>query len=534
MRMCAFERSHATPARHRTTRCSWLFLVVLIGPANARLFGQTDQTNVSEQIRGLTEALTRTQEQLQESQRQLDEMRAQLAALQRQVVGNADSPDGPARPNSPVSSSSEKTSVSLAAAVQDIRERQAIQETQIATHEQTKVESESRYPVKVTGLLLLNGFVNTKAVDMAATPTVAVGGPGSTGASMRQTLLGLDAVGPHLFGAHSYADLHVDFYGNPASAAATPGYTGSYNMAAGILRLRTAHAGLQWQNDSVSFSLDRPIISPDSPISLTAVAVPALAWSGNLWTWNPQVTVTHDFDLSPSRQIRLQTALIDVADAPLSPLTPPSSNSAEVVPTTAEQSRWPGIEARLALQDSSPTPGKEGSHFGIGGYFAPHESVFLARRFDSWAATLDVHQQLPAKLQFTGSFYRGQALGGLGGDAYKDFVYRMDKDTGGYYSRPLNDAGGWAELSEKLSERFELNAALGIDNAFAGDLRRYAVPGGNLVQNLARNRTYTGNLIYSPSSYLMFSLEYRHLVSSPITGLPAASDIIGMGAGYKF
>lgn len=351
---------------------------------------------------------------------------------------------------------------------------------------------------------------------------------------MRQTLLGVDAVGPHLFGAHSYADLRADFYGSPASASTVAGYTGSNSMAAGLLRLRTAHAGLQWQNSDLSFSLDRPIISPDTPKSLTAVAVPALAWSGNLWTWNPQVTFTHDLDLTPSRQIRLETALIDVADAPLSPLTPPSSNPAGVLPSTGEQSRWPGIQARVALEDSSTIHGEKGSHIGIGGYFAPHDSVFLARRFDSWAATLDARQQLPGRLQFTGSFYRGQALGGLGGGAYKDFVYRFDQDTGGYYSRSVNDAGGWAQLSERLTERFELNAAFGVDNAFADDLRRYAVPGGTMIENLARNRTYTGNLIYSPSSYLMFSLEYRHLVSSPITGLPAASDIVGMGAGYKF
>jgi hypothetical protein len=30
--------------------------------------------------------------------------------------------------------------------------RQAMQESQIATQEQTKVESESKYPVKITGL----------------------------------------------------------------------------------------------------------------------------------------------------------------------------------------------------------------------------------------------------------------------------------------------------------------------------------------------------------------------------------------------
>jgi hypothetical protein len=41
-------------------------------------------------------------------------------------------------------------------------------------------------------------------------------------------------------------------------------------------------------------------------------------------------------------------------------------------------------------------------------------------------------------------------------------------------------------------------------------------------------------VIFSPSAYLMFSLEYRHLTSYPVMGPAAASDVIGLGAGYKF
>jgi hypothetical protein len=140
---------------------------------------------------------------------------------------------------------------------------------------------------------------------------------------------------------------------------------------------------------------------------------------------------------------------------------------------------------------------------------------------------------LPARLQVTGSAYRGEALGGLGGGGYKDFGYRIDPD-GGYYFRPLDDVGGWVQLKEKTSERLEFNAAFGLDNVFAKELRPYAVSGGTIYQNLARNRTFTGNVIYSPSAYLLFSLEYRHLESSPVTGFANGSNIIGLGAGYKF
>ena len=319
---------------------------------------------------------------------------------------------------------------------------------------------------------------------------------------MRQTVLGIDASGPHLFGARSYADLRVDFDGNPASGSSTTTYSGYYNANTTLLRLRTAHAGLQWEHTEAYFSLDHPIFSPDMPTSLTAVAIPALAWSGNLWTWNPQVGLNQDFGPSDSRGIRLQAALIDVGDAPLSPPAPTSGISTAIPPSSAEESRWPGVEARVELRGPVANNNEDRDHFGIGGYFAPHYSSVLGHGFDSWAGTLDARLLLPARLEFTGSFYRGQALGGLGGGAYKDFAYKADPDSDGYYFRPLDDVGGWAQLKERLSERLELNAAFGIDNAFADELRRYAVPGGTTYQNLSRNRTYTGNVIYSPSAYL--------------------------------
>lgn len=539
MKTCEYERIHEPPAAGRIRGRRPGLLAVLLGsvvllgsPASSIIAQQAGQKDLLEQVQRLTDAMARAQAQLEASQQQLLQMRAQLTALQRQVTQSADGPQSSSAAPPESDASSSQASTSLAAAVQDLREQQAIQGTEIATQEQAKVESESRFPVKVAGLLLMSGFVNSRAVDIPATPTVALPGSGSTGASWRQTILGIDARGPHVLGAGSYADLLLDFDGNPATGTAAA--YGSYSSTAALLRLRTAHAGLQWPHTGLSFALDRPILSPGSPASLTAVAVPALAWSGNLWTWNPQAVLTQDLDLPASSSIRLQTALIDVADAPLTPLASSSATVAAVAPSTAEQSRWPGVQARVAWLGHTAGDGREGNRFGVGGYFAPHDSTFLARRFDSWAGTLDANLLLPEHFEFTGSFYRGQALGGLGGGAYKDFVYREDQDTGGYYSRILDDVGGWAQLKQRFSERLEANAAFGIDNAFAGDLRRYAVPGGTMYQNLARNLTYTGNVIYSPSAWLLFSLEYRHLISSPIVGLPAESDILGLGAGYRF
>lgn len=533
MRMCGRERTREANSKY-VVRARRVLLLAPLAMSAVWLRGQgADPKSVSDKIERLTAAMSRTQAQLEESQRELDEMRAQLAALRQQLKSGDPTVQGKGEGAGSSTSGDPASVAALSAAVQEIRERQAMQEAQIATHEQSKVESASKYPVKVTGLVVLNAFANTSAVDMAATPTIAVPGAGSSGATMKQTVIGIDARGPHVFGANSYADLRVDFDGASGTNNSAGTYTGSYAGATGFLRLRTAHAGVRWENTDLAFALDRPILNPETPTSLTAIAVPALAWSGNLWTWNPQAVLTRDFGSSSSFGLELQGAFIDVADAPLTPLGTPSG-AVIAAPSTGEQSRWPGVQGRVALLGAPGSWSFARNHLGVGGFFEPHDSTFLSRRYDSWAGTFDVADKLPAGFELTGNFYRGQALGGLGAGGYKDIVYRRDPDKGGYYSRALDDVGGWAQIKERFSERFELNGAYGIDNVFASELRRYAVQGGSMYQNLARNRTYTGNVIFSPSAYFKFSLEYRHLISSPIVGLPAASDILGLGAGYKF
>ena len=470
------------------------------------------QSDIAQRVQQLTDAMNRVQSQMEESRRQLDEMRRELADLRKQM--------GASEPSSPASA--ESSAGALAAEVEELKERQAVHESQIATQEQTKVESDSKYPVKLSGLIIMNGFVNTSMVDSAPTPAVALAGSGSTGASVRQTILGLDARGPHLFGARSHGDLRIDF---DASAPAANGYAGGYGID--LARLRTAHAALDWSHTQAFFELDRPIISPNSPESLTALAEPALAWSGNLWNWNPQLGVTHDLSLSPAQSLRTQFALIDVADAPTT-RSPITTTGVLIAPTTAEESRWPGVEARVALLGAQ---NERGSEIGVGGFFAPHLAPG-GTRFDSWAGTLDFRFQLPARMELKGSFYRGLGLGGLGGGAYKDYVYQST----GYesYFLTLDDVGGWTQWKQRAGERLEFNEAFGVDEVPAGQLRPFSSPVYTVYQNLARNRTFTGNVIYRPSAYLLFSLEYRRIESSPVNAPTNASNVIGVAAGYKF
>ncbi len=399
-----------------------ILAALLLGTSAPGLSAQTPQQSISAQIQQLTAAMERTQAQLKESQQQMDEMRAELAALQQQMAQQ----QGTTAASDPADPSTGQPKAQ-SAELEDIRERQAMQEAQIATHDQIKVESESKYPVKITGLLLFNGFVNTSAVDMPASPTVASPGSGSTGASVRQTVLGVDARGPHLFGARSYADLRIDFFGNAAAptSIAPVGARTPQTTACFVSEPLTPACGGRTQKRPSPF--DRPLISPDSPSSLTAVANPALAWSGNLWAWNPQLTLTQNVPFAQSHSLQLQAAMIDVGDPPIS--LSQLNSSAVAAPSGAEQSRWPGLEARVALLGSNRD---DRDHFGVGGYFSPHV-LPSGRRYDAWAGTLDARFHLPARLEFSGSFYRGLALGGLGAGGYKDYAYVYVHQPGGLF-----------------------------------------------------------------------------------------------------
>ena len=442
-----------------------------------------------QKIEQLTTAVAQAQTAMANYQKQLIELRQQLAALQQQMAEEKAASATSAESASTNTNKSEHAKGELES-LEEIQEKQAIEESQIATHEVTKVETESKYPLSVSGLLLFNGFVNTRQVDIAPSPAYALPGSGSTGFSIRQTVLGLDARGPHVFGATSHGDLRVDFFANGAQ---------SNYAASGILRLRTAHAALDWGHTQSFVEYDRSILEPNAPSSLVAIAQPELAWAGDLWSWNPQIGVSHEFSLFDSVHIQTQAALIDSSDPQI-----PSSTATPSPVTQTERSRWPGTEARIAFLHGTAD---DGLKLGVGGYFSPHRNDD-GERFNAWAGTVDSQIPLSRFFEITANAYRGQALAGLGGGGYVNYIYQYAGST--EIARALDDVGGWAQLKAKAGQKIEMNAGYGIDNPFVKEIHTALLPlktpsyGG-----LTRNRSFFSNIIYSPSAYLLFSLEYR-------------------------
>jgi hypothetical protein len=145
---------------------------------------------------------------------------------------------------------------------------------------------------------------------------------------------------------------------------------------------------------------------------------------------------------------------------------------------------------------------------------------------------------LPARFSFTGQAYKGQALGGLGGGAFKDisisYYYGTNYPTLMSKAIALRDEGGWAQLKFHLNNLFELNAAFGQDNDSAAQLRATHVSLTNPYSGLARNQTFMGNAVFRPRASLLLSFEYRRLASWQLVSPVNTANIFGLAAGYEF
>jgi uncharacterized coiled-coil protein SlyX len=498
-------------------------------PVDAPTTTQPTPAQLQQQIQAISAALAATQAQIQQSQQQMLQLQQQLQTLQQQMAAA-----GMATPPVAVPSAAEPPVVaaqpapaalppSTASTTEEINEHLAVLDAEVKQHAQTKLESESKYPIRISGLLLFNAFVNNGVVDYIDLPSLAARSTpgvsnGSAGAGLRQTILGLEGTGPTLWGARTSANINIDFFGGISYS--------NYGTSAGSVRMRTANVSMAWKNDIVQAGFVGPLISPLSPTSYATVAEPGMAWAGNLWTWAPQISIDHHLQLQNGSHIGMQFGLWDSPSA--------GFTTSEIIraPSPSELSKQPAYEARISYAGKDEAHGLE---LGMSGYYS-RQSYSNDRYNDSWAVTWDWRLPLPAHFELSGEAYRGRSLGGLGGGVYKDVLTGTpDPITGIAPIRGLNAIGGWSQLKWKPRNSFELNATMGQDSGFASDFHTLLPPvNASSTQLRARNQMAVANLIFRPKSYLIFSPEYRRIWTWPIIGAGATADIFTLSIGYQF
>ncbi len=369
---------------------------------------------------------------------------------------------------------------------------------------QTKVESASKYRLRLSGIVLMNLVSNQGWVDSIDLPTLAGPRPsgdsgGSFSATLRQSEIGFEAFGPTVAGAKTRADLQLDLAGG------FPSLPNGINS--GLLRLRTGTMRMDWTNTSVVVGQDGIFFSPTSPTSFASLAVPALSYAGNLWNWVPQIRVEHRVVLGEESSLMFQGGILD----PMSGETPFAGPYRQAGP--GESSRQPAFAARIAwTHDVFGQP----LRVGVGGFYSRQDYGF-SRTVDGWAGMTDIELPLSRQFSLSGKLYRGKALGGFYGGIGRSALFSGDPALASTQVQGLNAVGGWAQLKCRPSNKLEFNAAFGMDNPYASDLKyfKYAQAYGD--PTLARNQGSFVNVIYRPRSDLLFSAEYRHLTTYTIT-----------------
>jgi hypothetical protein len=511
------------------------------------------------QVQGLSMQVSELQTQQQDSKKQVDDLRRQLARAEAAVQGlgpsaanstvpshvQAQAQDSPASsfpsysgaapapdasasatfPSSPLQDNAAAGPRTQQGAIEQIEENQSLIDAKVTEQAQTKVESGSKYRLRLSGMLLMNvydnrGFVDSQDVPEIALPASSVDSSTGFGGSLRQSQISLEGFGPDIAGAHVSANVKFDFAGGFPQ---TPNGT-----AFGIMRLRTGTFRMDWTNTSIVAGQDYLFFSPLSPTSLANTAVPALSYAGNLWGWIPQVRIEHRIAVAGSSTLSLVGGILDSFSGDVPGFLPTSSY--DRYPTWGEQSGQPAYAGRIAW--SRPAFGQMFG-LGVGGYFGPQTWGF-SRNVNAWAATFDLNLPLGKVFDLSGSFYRGNALAGLGGAIGQDVLMSGPLTSAGTVVQGIDSMGGWVQLKFKPKENFEINGALGDDNPFASELRRFPGSPTYYGELLSKNISPFVNFIYEVRSNVLLSAEYRRLKTFELDDNAYTANHTILSLGYIF
>jgi hypothetical protein len=488
--------------------------------------GQTvSGQDLNGKIELLTRSLEQTQTELARSRSEIEQLRSMLGeVLKRMDSAQAAAPTQGIRPSEGVSAAGASSSEAGPPAAQISQDDWDLLNARVEEQRQTKVESGSKFRLRLSGLALFNMFDTAGNVDNLDVPSIALPKfarfpTGGVGASVRQSIVGITGIGPEIFGARTSADLQMGFYG---------GLPSGYNATtSGIANLRIVRIRFDWENRSVIAGLDTPFFSPNMPTTYMSVAVPGFASAGNLWTWTPTIRVEQRFG-GPGSPFKVEAGLLD----PSSNINYTTNNNLRVASPT-ESSRIPTFATRFSYNRKSE---ERPASFGVSGVYSPQE-FFGPYHQTGWAAVADWKFGLLPRTELSGQFFTGRGIDGFGGVPENPYPLQNQLLYNTFTARLLGDVGvigGWSQLKFRWNARHEFNVAAGTGGRNSAELRQALLYNIQPPLIPARNQMVFGNYIYRPRSDLLFSAEYRRLRTYEITGSPDSAGQFGLAVGFLF
>jgi hypothetical protein len=360
-------------------------------------------------------------------------------------------------------------------------EESAVQKARIEDMASSKVESSQKLPVRITGTALFNAYMNGRYNGGVENTVIASLNPGDAtgGGTLRQTILGLQFESPHnIFGGKVTGNLSMDFFGGSAS---------SLNH---LFRLRTAAISLDWQNTSLTFGQDKPIISPRDPTSFAQVGVSPLTAAGNLWLWQPQIRVEQRFRFGSSAGLRADVGVFQTRQLGAESNGYPSYVPTPPVTLPVEHAQ-PGIEGRFEFWKQW----SENGRIEIAPGFHTNASSVNGNSIPTNLFSIDWLIKPASYLEITGFYYNGQNVASLGALPQGFVFYR----SGQYFdARSVHSTGGWTQLRFPVTQRLAFDLYGGTQDDRNSDL---------LTGYIGRNLAYAANAMYRIAPNVILSFE---------------------------
>ena len=196
---------------------------------------------------GSTAVMKQVLQRLDTLEKENKELMEEIRALRQQVAESRPAPAAVPKPLNPQQA--------------PLDERVSVEEQRTAEQAQTKVEAAHKFPIQLNGMLLFNAFGNSAndALEYSGNYNLLTG-PSTFGATVRQTLLGLDFQGPHSCG-------------DGRSMASCRWISTAVPLTRNIPVFDCAARAclLNWKNRSFFVGQDKPLISPYQPDSFAEV-----------------------------------------------------------------------------------------------------------------------------------------------------------------------------------------------------------------------------------------------------------------------
>jgi hypothetical protein len=362
---------------------------------------------------------------------------------------------------------------------------------QVAELAQTKVESTTRFPLKIFGVIHAHAFANHATPNWLDIPNFVnapVADAGTFSMALRQSRIGFTADGPTLGNVRTSGVVSFDFFGG------IPGFQTGQVM--GLPRLLVAYARFDGDRAAAQVGQDHVLLAPRDPTSLSGFAFPLLFRSGNLYLRAPHARVEY----KAASLFRAAAAV----SAPIGGDLPGEDYRFVPAALGGERSQRPATQARFELGSADPEATRRAA-VGLSGHYGwERRTGALA---ESWAGAIDFGARLDA-IGVAGEIFVGDNIDAFGGSIGLDARSR----------------GGWAEVQLLPTNRWSFNVGAGLDE----------ISDATALFARRRNRSAYGNVILSFTPEIQGSVEYRWLGTTPGAGGERRNHHFDWVLAYKF